>query len=557
MKTSIKLISLLIIAILAGSCDLERLPYDKVTDEGMDENSVSTITLGTYAKMKEEYYYKSTHYINEYGGDNVSLASGTSDNFAYMYKYQRLTNNYYPARVWKFTYQMIVNTNTMIENIQEGQSAEMDQLLGENYFLRGYLYFTLCNLFGRPYVQSPETNLGIPLKLTSDINDFPARNTVKEVYDQVVKDLEKGASLMASEKSCIFASKEVAYAMLSRVYLYMENWAKAKEYADLVINSGRYNLITGDAYKTYPQAVPESNTETIFAIRMVKDTDYEKYYMASYSVGSVYAEINDQGWGEMYPSESYRQLINQNESDLRRAFIVDQPIGDNSLWLIYVLDDEATKKYQFITNTVVQDGEDYVITETPEMYTSPKVQKETVNGKTRYFVVRSDNNTKYYVDIEKAMKNLNGYPKRFIYKCSLQEGQAHLWSPVLIRLAEIYLNRAEANYYLGDTDAALTDVNTIRTRAQIPTRVKANLPTGVSVLDWVLEERRLELAFEAHRKLDIFRKGKTLDRRYPGMHLSGALNTIYTTIGPTDEKIVEYIPQSELDAYPIDLVQNP
>ncbi len=557
MKTSIKLIIVFIIAILASSCDLERLPYDKITNEGMDENSVTTITLGTYAKMKEEYYYKSTHYVNEYGGDNVSLASGTSDAFAYMYKYQRLTNNYYPARVWKFTYQMIVNTNTMIEKIPEGQSVEMDQLLGENYFLRGYLYFTLNNLFGRPYVQSPESNPGIPLKLTSDINDFPSRNSVKEVYDQVVKDLEKGASLMASEKSSIYASKEVAYAMLSRVYLYMENWAKAKEYADLVINSGRYTLITGDAYKTYPQVVPENNTETIFAIRMVKDTDYEKYYMASYSVGSVYAKINDQGWGEMYPSESYLQLINQNESDLRRAFIVEQPIGDNSLWLRYVYSDASTKTYQYVTNTVVQQGDNYVITQNPGMYTSPTVQKETVNGKTRYYVVRSDNSIKYYVDIEKALEDLNGYPKRFIYKCSLQEGQAHLWSPVLIRLAEVYLNRAEANFYLGDSDAAIADVNVIRTRAQIPTRVRANLPTGVSVLDWVLEERRLEMAFEGHRKLDIFRKGQTLDRRYPGMHLTGAFNTIYTTIEPNDNKIVEYIPQSELDAYPIELVQNP
>jgi len=83
----------------------------------------------------------------------------------------------------------------------------------------------------------------------------------------------------------------------------------------------------------------------------------------------------------------------------------------------------------------------------------------------------------------------------------------------------------------------------------------ADLPAGTSVLNWVLEERRLELAFEAQRKLDIFRNNQLLDRNYPGTHLSGEPR--YYTVSPTDDKIVEFIPQRELDAYPIQLVQNP
>ncbi len=557
MRTSIKICMILVIAVFAYGCDLDRMPYNEITNDNMNESNVETITLGTYAKMKEEYYYKSTHYVNEYGGDNVSLSGTTSDSFYYLYKYQRLVDNYYPARVWRYTYQMIVNVNTVIEMVGEGQSTELDNLLGENYYLRGYLYFTLCNLFGRPYVQSPETNLGIPIKLTSNKDEYPERATVKEVYDQVIKDLEKGASLMTSTKSSIYASKEVAYAMLSRVYLYMENWEKAKEYADLVINSGRYQLLTGDTYQKYPRYVPESNTETIFAIRMVKDSDYEKYNMDYYSVGSIYAQINDEGWGEMYPSASYLDLLHENDTDLRQAFIVDQVVGDNSMWLIYVQGNETAKTYNYVTNTVVKQGNDYVITESPGTYKSSTVQTEIVNGKTRYYVERADNNVKYYVRIENAVNKRNGFPKRYIYKCSLQEEQAQLWSPVLIRLAEVYLNRAEANYHLENESAALADLNVIRSRAQIPLRVKSDLPANKTVLDWVLSERRLELAWEGHRKLDVFRNGLTLDRRYPGTHLSGAANTVFTTVDPSSNVIVEYIPQQELDAYPIDLVQNP
>lgn len=567
MRTSIKICMVLVIAILAYGCDLDRLPYNEITNEDVNESSAESMTLGTYAKMKEEYYYKSTHYTNEYGGDNISLSGTTSDSFYYLYRYQRLPDNHYLASVWSYTYQMIINVNTVIEMVEEGQSEDLDNLLGENYYLRGYLYFTLCNLFGRPYAQNPETNLGIPIKLTSNKAEYPPRATVKEVYDQVVKDLEKGASMMRSktiekngvkiERENIYASKEVAYAMLSRVYLYMQNWAKSKEYADLVINSNFYTLLQGSAYQKYPTYVPEDNTETIFAIRMVKDTDYKKYNMNYYSVGSMYAKINEDGWGEMYPSASYLDLLHENETDLRQGFIVDQALSGNTMWLIYVLHDEVKNTYNYVTNTVVKQGADYVITESPGTYKSSTVQKETVGGKTRYYVERADKNTKHYVRIENQVDMRNGYPKRYIYKCSLQEGQAQLWSPVLIRLAEIYLNRAEANYHLENESAALADVNVIRSRAQIPLRVKSDLPADKTVLDWVLSERRLELAWEAHRKLDIFRNGLTLDRRYPGTHLSGAANTVFTTIAPTSNEIVEYIPQRELDAYPIDLVQNP
>lgn len=553
MKTIIRLFIISILTGLVSGCDLERLPYDEVTNENFDEGSAESITLGTYAKLKEEYYYKATHYVNEYGGDNISMSGTTVDNLYYLYKYQRLPDNNYMADFWKFSYQIIININGMIEAIPEGESKEMDQTLGENYFLRAFMYFNLCNIFGRPYAQSPETNLGVPLKLSTKMDEYPERATVKEVYSQLIEDLEKGASLMQIEKDNIYASKEVAYALLSRIYLYMQNWEKAAEYADLVIKSGRYALLEGETFQRYPTFVPEKNAETIWAIRMTKNVDFEKYHMGFYSVGSMYAQINDIGWGEMYPSSSYLDLLGQNPSDLRHGFIVPKELKPTVKWLIYVKGEDSN--YTYVKNKVeLQDGK-YVITENPENYTSAQVQEETLNGETRYFVTRSDDNKKYIVKIENACNERNGYPVYYIYKCSLQEEQSHLWSPVILRMAEMYLNRAEANVHLGKTDEALADINVIRKRAQIPERKLSDLPQGEDMLGWVLNERRLELAWEGHRKLDVFRNGLTLNRKYPGGHLAGS--PIYTTVAPTDNIIIELIPQRELDAYPIDLVQNP
>src|SRR5690606_31504312 len=133
----------------------------------------------------------------------------------------------------------IVGANRVIESLEEGSSAEEDQVIGENYYIRALVFFQMGNIFGRPYNQGT-SNLSIPLKLTSDITDLPDRNTVGEVYDQVIADLLKAESLMSLNKGPSFASREAAQALLSRVYLYMGENAKAIEYADKVINSGSY-----------------------------------------------------------------------------------------------------------------------------------------------------------------------------------------------------------------------------------------------------------------------------------------------------------------------------
>jgi hypothetical protein len=74
------------------------------------------------------------------------------------------------------------------------------------------------------------------------------------------------------------------------------------------------------------------------------------------------------------------------------------------------------------------------------------------------------------------------------------------------------------------------------------------------VLDLVLEERRLELAWEGHRKFDVFRNKRNMDRTYPGTHLAG--NNPISVITPNDPFIVEFIPQSQMLSQP-NLVQNP
>src|SRR5690606_27689482 len=107
---------------------------------------------------------------------------------------------------------------------------------GENLFLRAMMHFNLVRIFGRPYPQNNGENPGVPI-LKEGLSDEEAetlsRSSVKEVYDFIINDLLQAAALMSQPKSNSFASKEAAYALLARVYLYKDDRENAIKYADL------------------------------------------------------------------------------------------------------------------------------------------------------------------------------------------------------------------------------------------------------------------------------------------------------------------------------------
>jgi len=548
-----KLIVLLpIIGLLILSCDIERNPYDEiaVTTLFESEGALQTATLGNYALLKGKNgldgWNDQLHRLTEYPGDNVSLSGSTSDPLNFIYNYRAITTNGRVADFWNDSYKVVVGCNVIIEAAAEGESETLDQLLGENYYLRALVYFQMGNVFGRPYNQGT-SNLSVPLKLTSDVNDIPNRHTVGEVYEQVISDLLKAEMLMNEDKTATFATKEAAQALLSRVYLYMEDNENAELYADKVLNSSRYNLLSNEEYKRMNYLNPQESSEAIFSITLNQGADLPGQYDDWYTVGGLYATIDGSGWGEMYASSSYLKLLNQNANDARHSFIQPQYLEENPAnrkpWVIWV-----DNSYVYQTRLTTEVGG---ITTFEQNGTTYTVEEEIVNGKTVYYFMNGS--VKQYVDKGFEMPKRNGFPKWFIMKASLQEDDVHLWSPAVSRLAEMYLNKAESFAKRGMDQKALDEVNIIRNRAGIPSYTLVNIPSGKTVLDIVLEERRLELAFEGHRKFDVFRNGRTMDRRYPGGHLWGA-NPLYE-IPATSNRVVEYLPEKQIILQP-GLIQN-
>lgn len=539
----------LFILLIFNSCEIDRLPYTAKETEDLlsSEGGLEAATLGNYAILKgANGFGPMLHRIAEYAGDNVSLSGSTTDNIFYWYNYQNITTNGRSNSFWITSYKAILGINKVLELTEEGVSPEKDQLIGENYYLRALVNYGLVNAFARPYSQNPSAP-GIPLKLTSDVNTLPERATVEEVYQQILADLEKAESLMTISKPPSYASKWAAKALLSRVHLYMEHNEEAIAYATEIIESGEYSLVPTSNFADYFKMAPESNSETIFAFKMDKDSDYETPWA---TVGSLYANIQGVGWGEMYASSSYLNLINKHPEDVRKDFIDPQYLLDENgqkIPVVYWVDAD----YNYVFKPTYTEGGNLYFDDNG---TRRRVMEESDGEHTTYFFTNS-NGEKIEVTKSFDMEKRNGYPKFYVLKASLQEEVPQLWSPVISRLAEMYLNRAEANAKLGKVQLASEDVNVIRERAGIPPYSDASeFPEGMDILDIVLQERRLEFAFEGHRKFDVFRNNRTMNRRYPGTHLNG--NDPYFEIQPTDDRVILYIPESQIIVQP-SLTQNP
>ena len=149
----------------------------------------------------------------------------------------------------------------------------------------------------------------------------------------------------------------------------------------------------------------------------------------------------------------------------------------------------------------------------------------------------------YYISLNRV------YPQFYITKCSREGEDSHLHSPIISRLSEIYLNRAEAYAKLGNYSAALAALNTIRERSIIGGGYASLDATNAS--ERIDKERQLELAYQAERSYDVFRNGKPLTRRYPGPHQQ------FEDIPASDYRVIYYIPQNAINAYPGTLTQNP
>lgn len=192
------------------------------------------------------------------GDPAASPDAATIDNFSFSATNSHLSNE------WGNFYEGITNCNLVLANVP---SINMDttlrsRILGEAKFLRAWYYFKLVNIFGEvPIVLTPLTPAQMQI----------AQSPVKDIYESVIEpDLKTALQVLPASYTGADVGRVTsgaAAALLAKVYLFQEKWDSSLLYSNMVINSGRYQLM-----KIYSQnfdGLHKNNQESIFEVQML------------------------------------------------------------------------------------------------------------------------------------------------------------------------------------------------------------------------------------------------------------------------------------------------
>ena len=584
-----KILSLLSISLLLAGCvNLDYVASDSLTSAALASNPSAAVytTDGIYALMKDytEYHTSEANtfirqyvLLNELKGDNICYSNTSTDAFWTSATYMDGAETENSDYMWYICYRLIYAANSNIEGLDEETSANR-QLKGENYFLRAFFHFTLCNLFAKPYCFGAD-NPGVVMRIGKQSYETTERSTIGKCYEDIEKDLVEAIRLMSPEArrgNNGYVGKEAAQALLGRLYLYKGEWQKCVDACSEILGSDPGSHLEPEVTDLYSDS--QNSKEVLWCVN-VTDSD-----MASRNPKGNVASMFDSpdgtqltGWGELYVADPLLDLMERFPQDKRYKDLVRLHLSQPGLMVTWgELDDvnncltqvialpTVNKETKEIFSSVTDNGDGtYSFTKDNKQYkaipdnTSTKICDEFPG-----YILNDSAHTRCYVrnvmPTPQIMKSgaviwaqngysirPGGYPTWFCNKFSNQKGCAFplTASIIMLRYGEVVLNRAEAYAHLGKQTEALADINVMRNRAGLSG--DALITAGnmarrgyANVLDAVLDERRLELYYEGFRITDLLRNGKDIDRRFPS-------RTVCEIIPYTSPKIQYQIPTSE------------
>ncbi len=477
-KHLIKIVFLLGIVSLVG-CDefLDTTPSDRISDKlaWESEANVQLYINGFYPYIdrygsfgNSQFKGSLTEGLTEtlkYGSYVPGATAGNSNLYVFTPETMSATGNL--LGTWKDTYERIRRINEFLVGLEKySQLDDATEQLFESQarFFRAFLYFQLAKRHGGVILYTD-------MNLQKDIN----RSSEEATWDLIESDLDFAASVLPKQwdnanKGRI--TKGAAFALKSRAMLYAGRWQEVVDAADSVINLQIYSLTD-----SYEEAWKGGNSESILEYNYLvtgPNHSFDRTY-------ATFGEKENEG-GNAVPTQ---EMVEAYETTT----------GQTVDWSPWHADGGTTQRPPYeqleprFKASVIYNGATW----------QGKTMENSENGTNgRYMGYRADTYTKG--------RTVTGY-----YLRKLRD-EAHTdletfksdqtW--VEIRLAEVYLNRAEANYRLGKSGPALSDINTVRTRPGVALPAKSGI-TGEDLFNAIRHERKIELAYEGHLYWDMRR----------------------------------------------------
>ena len=257
-----KILGIFCITLLLGSCssfleeysqDLSKVESYTDLDEvllGEAYLPVGRIWSANSMLQVENKYFQTAHYMSDeltvFSWDDRGDINGVQDEMFGWHTWQQDvglnaegSSRNAEDEDWNKAYHCINICNMVIDAIDEQHAANEEQKLeksrikGEAHFLRALYYFTLVNMYGKPYSPENLSAPSIPIKLSPVVEDKEyTTNTVGETYNQILKDLDEADTCLINttiKNRPYRADITAVYLLKSRTYLYMQNWKKAYE----------------------------------------------------------------------------------------------------------------------------------------------------------------------------------------------------------------------------------------------------------------------------------------------------------------------------------------
>lgn len=334
------LVFVVLTGVFMGGCEsyLEEMPQNKLKPSTTDDYA-QLLNKGYLTEQVVPYLDILSDDVDLIASDHVMPGTDDGDIYvsAYMWQDHHEASMMDGDKAFEKFYQSIFYCNVVIENIDDAKGVELDEtnvertrqnIKGEAYALRAYSYFYLVNLYAVPYAPATcATDPGMPItKSTSAEDKAYTRNAVKEVYDLIVEDLKEAIRLMDANPIDKVAKLKFnslsARALLARVYLYMQDWDHAIEYAGQVLkeNPAIFNL-----YEAGTKLNMDNNSGTSWNTTNI----WGKNYLAKDNDNVLFVN----GLNELMPAMSYwlflttfsvnKELAAQYEpGDVRRFYFM-------------------------------------------------------------------------------------------------------------------------------------------------------------------------------------------------------------------------------------------
>lgn len=476
-------------ALLAAiaSCDiLDVDPLDTYTEEDV----FSDVSL-----LKS--YVHRNYNLPQTGWDHTALRYSCDEsinNFNWNNSYQVLEGSVTPDQlgnldIWSAYYENIKNCNIFFEHmdyVNKVDQPERNYLIGEATFFRAFYYMELVNRYGGV----PMITKSYQLDDTDEVLNIK-RASYTECVDSIVGWFDRAATYLPEkyENDADFGrvTKVAALALKSRMLLYAASpWWNVKTYEEAAKAAEEViNLCGGLGVNNL-------------------DPDYQGLFLNPESSEIIFQRLYTQEFGHWFDAEN-----SPNGWHGYSATCVTQEMVDSYEKRGGIMPD--TQWYDGQTTTTVNPWED----RDPRFYASIVCDGQPFRDGEAEFYVNEDG-TSGGKDSEYGTDNWNYSETHYTIRKFMDENLVNLWSEkayhpwIYCRLAEIYLNYAEAKYFCGDEITARQYVNFVRERArnmiENPTNMLPDVTeSGEALLKRIQQERKVELAFEEHRYFDVRR----------------------------------------------------